>query len=140
LLVLEFLSRSDAEYARPDDVQTGAEQAPARSCNRKLSLLPKVARENHSTHIGNEERESPEAIMRSALRSNAGLIDGRREDRHAHIARARGPPRRLSSAMNAYRPAQNALKCALHMVLDCVAMRLALPTGELRAVVRDDQF
>jgi hypothetical protein len=34
-----------------------AEQGLTRLCNDKFFLLPKVARENHSTHIGSEERE-----------------------------------------------------------------------------------
>jgi hypothetical protein len=36
--------------------------------------------------------------------------------------------------------AGNSLKRALEMVLNSVAMRLALPAGERRAVVSDDQF
>jgi hypothetical protein len=42
--------------------------------------------------------------------------------------------------MNAHRSASNALKGALKMILHRVAMRLALPTGERRTVIRDDQF
>src|SRR5438093_9069036 len=47
---------------------------------------------------------------------------------------------RSSGAMNARRLAKDALKRALHEVLDRVAMRLALPTGERRTVIRDDEF
>jgi hypothetical protein len=45
-----------------------------------------------------------------------------------------------SGAVNAHRFAKDPLKRALHVILDSIAMRLALPTGELRAIVRDDEF
>jgi Arc/MetJ-type ribon-helix-helix transcriptional regulator len=47
---------------------------------------------------------------------------------------------RSSRAVNAYSSASDALKSALEMILHRVAMRLALPTGERRAVVRDDEL
>ena len=50
-------------------------------------------------------------------------------------ARIRSP-----GSVNAHRLAQDALKCTLHVILDRIAMRLALPSGERRAVVRDDQL
>jgi len=45
-----------------------------------------------------------------------------------------------SGAMNARRLAKDALKRVLHVILDGIAMRLALPTGERRAIVRDNEF
>ena len=47
---------------------------------------------------------------------------------------------RSSSAVNAHSSAGEALKRALEMILHRVAMRLALPAGERRAIVSDDQF
>jgi len=47
---------------------------------------------------------------------------------------------RSSRAMNAYSSTNDAFKRAFEMILHCVAMRLALPAGERRAVVRDYQF
>jgi hypothetical protein len=47
---------------------------------------------------------------------------------------------RSSGAVNAHRFASDALKSALEMILHRVAMRLALPAGERRAVISDDQF
>jgi hypothetical protein len=47
---------------------------------------------------------------------------------------------RSPGTMNPYRRAVNALKRALEMILYGVAMRLALPASEWRAVVSDDQF
>jgi hypothetical protein len=47
---------------------------------------------------------------------------------------------RSSGAVKARRLAKDALKCALQVILDSIAMRLALPTGERRAIVRDDEF
>jgi hypothetical protein len=43
-----------------------------------------------------------------------------------------------SGAVNADRLAKNALKGTLHMVLDRISVRLALPTGEWSAVVSHD--
>jgi hypothetical protein len=43
-------------------------------------------------------------------------------------------------AVNAYNSTTYALKRALEVILHRVAMRLALPAGERRAIVRDDQF
>jgi hypothetical protein len=45
-----------------------------------------------------------------------------------------------SSAVNAHWLAKDMLKRAFHMVLDGIAMTLALPAGERRAVVRYDEF
>jgi hypothetical protein len=45
-----------------------------------------------------------------------------------------------SGAVNAHRFAKDPLKRALHVILDSIAMRLALPTAEWGAVVRDDEF
>jgi hypothetical protein len=45
-----------------------------------------------------------------------------------------------SGAVNAHLFTKNSLKRALHVILDCIAMRLALPTGERRAIVRDNEF
>jgi hypothetical protein len=42
--------------------------------------------------------------------------------------------------VNARRLAKDALKRALHVILNGIAMRLALPTGEWRTVIRDDEF
>jgi hypothetical protein len=42
--------------------------------------------------------------------------------------------------VNAQAPANDPLKRVLQMVLNRVAMRLALPAGKRRAVVRDDKF
>jgi hypothetical protein len=47
---------------------------------------------------------------------------------------------RSSCAVNAHSNASDALKRALEVILHRVAMRLALPTGERRAVVRDDEL
>ena len=47
---------------------------------------------------------------------------------------------RSSSAVNAHSSAGDALKRAFDVILHRVAMRLALPAGEWRAVVSDDQF
>jgi hypothetical protein len=47
---------------------------------------------------------------------------------------------RSSGAVNARRLAKDALKRALHVILDSIAMRLALPTGERRTIVRNDQL
>jgi hypothetical protein len=47
---------------------------------------------------------------------------------------------RSPCTMNANSSAINALKRALEMILHRVAMRLALPASEWRAVVSDDQF
>ncbi len=45
-----------------------------------------------------------------------------------------------SGAVNARRLAKDTLKRVLYVILDRVAMRLALPTGEWCAVIRDDEF
>ena len=45
-----------------------------------------------------------------------------------------------SGTMNAHRSASDASKRALQMILDRVAVRLALPSGEWRAVVSDNEF
>jgi hypothetical protein len=42
--------------------------------------------------------------------------------------------------MNAHSSASNSLKRALEVILHRVAMRLALPASEPRAVVRDDEL
>jgi hypothetical protein len=47
---------------------------------------------------------------------------------------------RSSSAMNALNSASDAFKRALEVILHCVAMRLALPAGERRAIISNDQF
>jgi hypothetical protein len=47
---------------------------------------------------------------------------------------------RSSGAVNAHRLVKDPLKRALHMILDRIAVRLALPAGEWRAVVRDNQL
>jgi hypothetical protein len=47
---------------------------------------------------------------------------------------------RSSGTMNARWFAKHPLKRALHMILDRIAMRLTLPAGEWRAVVRDDEL
>jgi hypothetical protein len=47
---------------------------------------------------------------------------------------------RASGAVNAHQFASDALKSALEMILDRVPVRLALPTRERRAVVRDDEL
>lgn len=47
---------------------------------------------------------------------------------------------RSSRAMNAHVFAKDPLKCLLYVVLNRIAMRLALPTRERRAVVRDNQL
>jgi hypothetical protein len=47
---------------------------------------------------------------------------------------------RSSSAVNAHNIAGDSLKRALDVILDRVAMRLALPASERRAVISDDQF
>ena len=47
---------------------------------------------------------------------------------------------RSSGPVNAHRPSGDALKRAFEMILDRIAMSLALPAGEWRAVVRDDEF
>jgi len=47
---------------------------------------------------------------------------------------------RSSGAVNAHNRAGDALKRALEMILHRVAVRLALPAGERRAVVSDDEF
>jgi hypothetical protein len=45
-----------------------------------------------------------------------------------------------SRAVNAHSFASDALKRALEVILHRVAVRLALPAGERRAVVSDDEF
>jgi len=45
-----------------------------------------------------------------------------------------------SGTMNAHRSASDALEHALQMILDRVAVRLALPSGEWRTVVSDNEF
>jgi hypothetical protein len=45
-----------------------------------------------------------------------------------------------SGTVNARRLAKDALKRALHVILDSIAMRLALPTGEWRTVVCNNEF
>jgi hypothetical protein len=45
-----------------------------------------------------------------------------------------------SGAVNAHRFAKDPLKRALHVILDSIAMRLALPTGEWSAIVRNIQL
>src|SRR5215831_78822 len=47
---------------------------------------------------------------------------------------------RSPRAVNAHSSATDSLKRALEMILHRIAMRLALPAGERRAVVSDDQF
>jgi hypothetical protein len=47
---------------------------------------------------------------------------------------------RSSRAVNPHNSATDALKRALEMILHRVAMRLALPAGEGRAVVSDDEL
>jgi hypothetical protein len=47
---------------------------------------------------------------------------------------------RSSSAVNAHSSAGDALKRAFDVILHRVAMRLALPAGEWRAVVRNDEL
>jgi hypothetical protein len=47
---------------------------------------------------------------------------------------------RSSRAVNAHRFAKDPLKHALHVILNRIAMRLALPTGERRAIVCYDEF
>jgi hypothetical protein len=47
---------------------------------------------------------------------------------------------RSSGAVNTHWPASDALKGALEMILDRVAMRLTLPAGERRAVISDYHF
>jgi len=47
---------------------------------------------------------------------------------------------RSSGAVNARLCAKDPFKRALHVILDRIAMRLALPTGERRAIVRDNEF
>jgi hypothetical protein len=47
---------------------------------------------------------------------------------------------RSSGAVNAHRIAKNPPKRTLQVVLDRIAMRLALPTGERRTIVSDDKF
>ena len=47
---------------------------------------------------------------------------------------------RSSCAVNAHNSASDALKRALEVILYRVAMRLALPAGERRTVVSDDEF
>ena len=47
---------------------------------------------------------------------------------------------RPSRSVDASGSASDALKRALKMILNGVAMRLALPAGERRAVVRDNEF
>jgi hypothetical protein len=45
-----------------------------------------------------------------------------------------------SGAVNARRLAKDTLKRALQVILDGIAMRLALPTGEQRAIVCNNEF
>jgi hypothetical protein len=45
-----------------------------------------------------------------------------------------------SGAVNANRSASDALERALEIILNSIAVRLALPPGERRAVVRNDQL
>jgi hypothetical protein len=45
-----------------------------------------------------------------------------------------------AGTVNAQSLAKDPLKCVLQMVLNRVTMRLALPSGKRRAVVRDDKF
>jgi hypothetical protein len=47
---------------------------------------------------------------------------------------------RSSGTVNAHRSASDALKSALEMILHSVPVRLALPAGERRAVVRNDEL
>jgi len=47
---------------------------------------------------------------------------------------------RSSRAVNAYGSASDAPKGALEVILHRVAMRLALPAGERRTVVRNDEL
>jgi hypothetical protein len=47
---------------------------------------------------------------------------------------------RASGSVNTHGPASDALKGVLEMILDRVAMRLTLPAGERRAVIRDYHF
>ena len=47
---------------------------------------------------------------------------------------------RSSRAVNAHNSASDAFKRALEVILYRVAMRLALPAGERRTVVSDDEF
>jgi hypothetical protein len=47
---------------------------------------------------------------------------------------------RTSGAVNTHSSASDALKSALEMILHRVPVRLALPPGERRAVVRDDEL
>jgi hypothetical protein len=47
---------------------------------------------------------------------------------------------RSSSTMNAHLFANDPLKRALQVILDGIAMRLALPTGERRAIVCNNEF
>src|SRR5436309_9891679 len=47
---------------------------------------------------------------------------------------------RSSSAVNADGLAANTLECALNMILNRIAMGLALPARELRSIIDDNQF
>jgi hypothetical protein len=47
---------------------------------------------------------------------------------------------RAAGAVNTHNSTSDALKSALEMILHRVPVRLALPTGERRAVVRDDEL
>jgi hypothetical protein len=47
---------------------------------------------------------------------------------------------RASGAVNTHNSTTDALKSVLEMILHRVPVRLALPTGERRAVVRDDEL
>jgi hypothetical protein len=47
---------------------------------------------------------------------------------------------RPSRGVNAHNSTGDAFKRAFEMILHRVAMRLALPAGEWRAVISDDQF
>ena len=47
---------------------------------------------------------------------------------------------RPSRAVNAHSSVSDTLKRALEMILHRVVMRLALPAGERRAVVRNDEL
>jgi hypothetical protein len=45
-----------------------------------------------------------------------------------------------SGAMNAHHFAEDALERAFHVILDRVAMRLALPASEFCSIVRNNEF
>jgi hypothetical protein len=45
---------------------------------------------------------------------------------------------RSPGPVNAHRPSGDAFKRAFEMILNGIAVRLTLPAGEWRAVVRDD--